>query len=293
MIRTVVSLLIALTILFPACAVNRALLVGIGPYDTQKTGWGVIHGDNDVALLRPMLEKRGFTDVRALVNSKATKRAIVAELKALAARCRPGDKVYFHFSGHGQPIKDLNADERPGKGFDESIIPYDACRDSRKLNGTYNGQFHLIDDELAPLLNEIKEQLGIAGRLFVAVDACYSRGIQKDEYTDLDPVLLRYLRGTDNAFYPKGRPQSMVGNPPQEFSPGAKMTVVTACRENERNFEYLADNGKMYGSLSFYLYTLLKSSADFDIWEARFRNKDYAVRNIFQPTQHPSIEIIK
>lgn len=279
-------------VLLPARATNRALLVGIGKYDRMATGWGEIHGDQDVALLRPMLAKRGFTDIDVLTNERAKKAAIVDAMKALAVRCQPGDKVYFHFSGHGQPIKDLNHDEGGGKEFDESIIPFDACRDSRKMNGTYNGQFHLIDDELAPLLNAIKVKLGPKGELFVAVDACYSRGIQKDETTELDPDLLRYVRGTDNAFFPKGRPLRLVKmNKPGQFTPGAKMTVVTACRENERNFEYKAPNGKMYGSLSFYIYTLLKSGTDFSFWARQFSNKAYADRDIFQPSQHPSIEI--
>lgn len=260
----------------------------------MKTGWGKIHGDEDVALIRPMLEKRGFTDVVALINDKAKKADIVNALKSLAQRCEPGDKVYFHFSGHGQPIKDFNQDEGRGKEFDESIIPYDACRDSRKLNGTYNGQYHLIDDELNPLLNAIKVKLGDKGEFFVVVDACYSRGIQKDEYTELDPELLKYVRGTDNAFYPKGRPLQLVRmNKPKQFTPGAKMTVVTACRENERNFEYKAYNGKLYGSLSYYIYTLLKSNADFDLWGRCFTTQAYTSRNIFQTTQHPSIEYFK
>lgn len=39
----------------------------------------------------------------------------------MAVRCQSGDKVYFHFSGHGQPIVDENKDE-DGE-FDESMIP--------------------------------------------------------------------------------------------------------------------------------------------------------------------------
>lgn len=293
MIKKFTVLVALLVSVFLAQATNRALLVGIGKYNTMTTGWGRIHGDDDVALIKPMLKKRGFSDIVTLTNERAKKADIVGALKSLALRCRAGDRVYFHFSGHGQPIKDLNQDEKKGKEFDESIIPYDACRDSRKLNGTYNGQFHLIDDELNPLLNAIKIKLGDKGEFFVVVDACYSRGIQKDEYTDLDPELLKYVRGTNYAFFPKGRPLRLVKmKKPEQFTPGAKMTVVTACRENERNFEYKAPNGKLYGSLSYYIYLLLKSGADFNVWTQSFSTHAYTSRNIFQVTQHPSIEVI-
>lgn len=285
-----VSLLICGTL--SALATDRALLVGIGQYDRMATGWSTIHGDNDVALISPLLKKRGFSDVVTVVNEKAIKSKIVAELKSLAKRCEPGDRVYFHFSGHGQPIRDDNHDEDVSKKYDESIIPYDACRDSRKMGGKYIGQYHLIDDELCPLLEAIKRKLGASGQLFVAVDACYSRGIQKDEITDLDPDLLRYARGTDKAFTPPGRESYLAKVPkPKRFSKGAQMIVVTACLENERNFEYKSMSGKMYGSLSYYIYTLLKKDADFSRWKECFNDKRYKDVRIFQTIQHPSIEV--
>lgn len=288
MIRLFVIAILMSVSVMAGLATNRALLVGIGKYDRMKTGWNVIHGDNDVDLLRPLLQKRGFSDIVTLTNEQATKAKIVNELNALAERCQSGDNVYFHFSGHGQPIRDDNGDEGKSKKYDESIIPYDACRDSRKMNGKYVGQYHLIDDELCPLLDAIKHKLGPDGELFVAVDACFSKGIQKDEMTDIDPELLKYVRGTNHAFTPPGR---ITVKSPKQFTKGAKLTVVTACKENERNFEYKAPGGEMYGSLSYYMSILLKSNADFNRWRQCFNDKAYRSRGIFQSCQHPSIEI--
>lgn len=291
--RGLVISFLMIVLALSAGATNRALLVGIGEYDQMATGWGRIHGDADVVLLKPLLANRGFSDIVTLTNADAKKADIVNALRQLAIRCKPGDKVYFHFSGHGQPISDENRDEANGKQFDESIIPYDACRDSRKMNGKYVGQFHLIDDELCPLLNEIKKAIGSNGEMFVAVDACYSKGIQKDEMTDIDPELLRYARGTDHAFVPHGHTSYLERVPkPDRFNPGAKMWVAAACQSNERNLEYRADSGKMYGSLSYYIAILLKSNANFGSWADSIREKRYVTRRIFQPSQHPSIEFI-
>ncbi len=285
--KLLISIFMILSVAISGFATDRALLVGIGKYDREQTGWSTIHGDNDVALLKPLFEKQGFSDIVCLTNENATKKAITSALKSLAERCRPGDRVVFHFSGHGQPIRDDNHDEGARKKYDESIIPYDACRDSRKMNGTYRGQNHLIDDEFCPLLDALKQKLGTKGELFVSVDACFSKGIQKDEMTDLDPEQLRYVRGTNIAFTPPGR---ITVKSPKDFSKGARLTVVTACQSNERNYEYKAGSWKWYGSLSYYLSLLLKKDADFDRWRKCFDEKDYSDKGIFGDSQHPSIE---
>ena len=273
-------------------ATNRALIVGIGNYDQLATGWTKIHGDKDVELLKPLFEKRGFTDIVTLINEQATKRSIVEALVDLEKRSQPGDKIYFHFSGHGQPVRDDNHDEMGGKKYDESIIPYDACRDNLKMGGKYEGHNHLIDDELSPLLNNIKVKIGTKGELFVVVDACYSKGIQKDEVTDIDPDILKYTRGTDQPFVPKTGSKYLENIPkPKEFVRNGNMTVVTACQSNESNYEYKVDARTRYGSLSYCIYILLKTNADYSRWRGFFENSEYLGRNIFQPIQHPSIEI--
>lgn len=122
MIRGFISSVLLVVLALSAAATNRALLVGIGEYDQIATGWGRIHGDADVTLLKPLLAKQEFTDIVTLTNADAKKKDIVNALRQLATRCKPGDKVYFHFSGHGQPISDENRDEADGKQFDLSLI---------------------------------------------------------------------------------------------------------------------------------------------------------------------------
>lgn len=282
-----VLLLLAAFPIFLA-AENRALIVGIGQYG-KDTGWRPIHGDADVGLLTPMLAKQGFTDIETLVNEEATKQAIVRKLEELAARCMPGDKVYFHFSGHGQPIEDANGDEE--KDFDESIVPYDAHKTAE--TGVYEGQNHLIDDEYNHLLNTIKKKLGASGSLFVAIDACYSRGMERGEDTDIeDADILKYTRGTDDVFWASGNSAYLKHiTKPRSFDEGAPMTIVSACKETERNYEYKTPSGKMYGSLTYCIYTLLKTDADFMRWRECFQTEDFRKYRIFQISQHPSVVV--
>ena len=49
---------------------------------------------------------------------------------------KSGDIVYLHFSCHGQPVEDLDGDEKDG--WDESIVPYDAWK--KPISGIYDGK---------------------------------------------------------------------------------------------------------------------------------------------------------
>ena len=157
-----------------AGATQRALVFGLGKQ--KDTRWTTIHGDNDVKYVVSMLQSLEFTDITTLKNEKATKAAMVRAFDALVARCKKGDVVYVHYSGHGQLMTDLNGDEAQkwnGRHaeWDESWIPYDAymtyCKEDR-------GEKHFCDDEVAVYLQKIRQRITGRGKLIVAVDACHS-----------------------------------------------------------------------------------------------------------------------
>lgn len=277
-------------------AESRALLIGIGDYDTQRTGWRKIHGDADVALLAPELREKGFL-VNILVNKKATKNNIINALRKLSKEAREGDKVYFHFSGHGQRVPDINGDEEDG--FDEAIIPFDAYRAPAYASVPllYKGENHIIDDELAPLFESIREKIGNSGELFAVFDACYSRGLEKggeedwtDEFDDDSyPVI---VRGTSDYFTTNDKSYLLSVPIPRDFKPGCLTAIITASLENERNFE-VNINGHHYGSLSYCVYQLLKKNIPLSEWIPYFKSGEYRNSGCFKSFQHPSITIIK
>lgn len=299
MSRTVLTIMLLFSLFSAIYAENRALLVGIGKYDTRKTGWSVLHGDNDVDMLTKCLINKGFKNekIKCLKNQHATKASIVKALKGLAAQCRPGDKVIFHFSGHGQPISDLNRDEKK-KPFDEAIVPYDACRTRRYKIGSnyYNGENHLTDDEINYLLNDIKKRLGNKGYLLVSFDACYSEGMEmaKSMIAQGDVKKIGPIRGTADVLK-ISRNSLLARNPlPKEFTKGATMVVVSACRDYERNYEYRNPTTKeVYGSLSYCLKKLIESGLGFSKWQQFFNEERYKEWDIFMSEQHPTINVYK
>ena len=187
-IKLFILSLLLITGVSGAVAKNRALLIGIGNYNTEATGWNKLSGNNDVDLLEGKLKANGFK-VSTVKDNQATKHNIKKALSNLVSSTTSGDVVYLHFSGHGQLVEDMNGDEPDG--LDQSFICYDAYFSPKFTVGgsPYKGQNHLIDDELFPYLNQLKSKVGSSGRIIVAFDSCYSggadRGYMNDD--DLDP----------------------------------------------------------------------------------------------------------
>ena len=233
---------------------KRALLVGISDYQciNKYGGWNNIHGKNDIDMLNTTLKKCGFS-VSCLYNREATKAGISKALNLLASQCKVGDIVYLHFSTHGQPFEDDNGDE--DDGWDESIVPVDAPIEYTK--GKYEGENHLIDDELHKFCTRIRKAIGTKGMLYVVIDACHagkaSMGIEEE-----------VIRGTKAGFTRSGkyyRPQKLErGNfyqIPSSTSLGNVM-FIEACRSYQVNKE-IVEKGKYYGALSYYINQVLSN----------------------------------
>lgn len=166
--------IICVASVFMAGATHRALVIGLGEYEDKN--WGKIHGDNDIYYVTQLLMSAGYTDIITLKNEAATKQGILNAFAALTKRCRKGDKVYVHYSGHGQLMTDLDGDEilrLTGRHaqWDESWVPYDAYM---HYGDKDHGEKHLCDDEVEQLMSAIREKIGRKGELRVVTDACHS-----------------------------------------------------------------------------------------------------------------------
>lgn len=232
-----------------------ALLVGISNYHAvyKNSEWNNIHGVNDVNLVSPILAKQGFK-VQKLTDNAATKANIVKRLKALIRRTSKGDIVYIHFSTHGQPFEDLDGDE--ADGWDESIVPVDAPIEYVK--GRYEGQNHLIDDELNKYTEQIRSKLGAMGHLYVVMDACHAGRASRN----LDEIEI--TRGTKRGFTPNGKNYKAKKETATHYklasSPAkSRVTYLEACGNTQVNME-VKRNGTYYGPMSFYIAKALSYS---------------------------------
>lgn len=220
-----------------------ALLIGIGEYP-ENSGWNRIHGDNDIPIVKRKLIQQGFKEnnINSLTNNEATKSNILAAFKDLVLKAKKDDVIYIHFSGHGQQVTDLNGDEPDG--LDEAWIPYDACKVF--IEGIYEGENHLIDDEINELLTRLREKVGAGGKIIILADACHSGSGSRGNHDGEDDI---FIRGTGDIFsIPSWKKQ------PARKQESVEWLYVAACKSYQTNYEYKAPNGNFYGALSYTLY---------------------------------------
>ncbi len=102
---------------------DRALLVGIIKYPGNAL-YGCVNDITDMANF--LKDKCGFAmnSIRLLTDARATKAAIVERLNLLVNGARPGDRLVFHYSGHGAQMPTRNPAAEVDK-LDEVICPVD------------------------------------------------------------------------------------------------------------------------------------------------------------------------
>ena len=142
---------------------RKALLIGIDAYQGVSPLIGPV---NDAEAMHAFITADlGFDDgdVKLLTDADATRANILREIEEwLIGETRPGDEVFFYFSGHGFQQPDTNGDE--SDRFDETLVPVDvAVRNGETVVGM------ISDDEIAALLNRLSGR-----RVTVVVDACHS-----------------------------------------------------------------------------------------------------------------------
>lgn len=151
---------------------RHAVLVGVGDY-SKESKWPTLHSDLDAKRMANALKTKGFLNrnLHLLINEDATLENIRLTLKRVLNEAEPEDQVFLFFSGHSQQITDISGEEVDG--LDEAF----ACFNSRPRfqNGVYEGQAHLLDDELSRWLSRLAEKVTRMGSVFVFYDGGISR----------------------------------------------------------------------------------------------------------------------
>jgi|SRR5208337_1351301 len=80
---------------------NRALLVGIDAYPNLPLLRGCVNDVIDMANL--LVKNFNFlrSDIDLIINTRATTDAIKQRISRLTSGIRSGDRIFFHYSGHG------------------------------------------------------------------------------------------------------------------------------------------------------------------------------------------------
>lgn len=141
---------------------KKAVLIGINYFGTQAELRGCI---NDVHNMKRLLVQtfrwpESCFQVLTDDNPRAmpTKANIVAAMRWLVQDVKPGDVLFFHFSGHGAQREDPNGFEEDG--MNETILPVD-----------FKHAGMMSDDEMSHI---IVHSLPEGARLTCVMDSCHS-----------------------------------------------------------------------------------------------------------------------
>lgn len=208
-----------------------ALLIGINYTNNPKAQlFGCI---NDAKNTRNMLiTKLGFPEENITLMSDEeegdlypTGQNIIKQFRNLLTKVdktpKTPTKIWFHYSGHGTQVRDLDGDERDGK--DEVLVPVD-----------YHDGF-ITDD----LLHDIMSLFNKNCEIFAVYDCCNSGSILDLKYT----------------FRPKGSIKFENDHKPFQK---AKIIMLSGCKDNQTSADVRLENQEATGAMTFSLLKTLE-----------------------------------
>lgn len=222
---------------------NRALLVGINAYPGAPLS-GCVNDVEDMASF--LVANCGFKtkEIRLLTDARATTQGILDRLGWLTTGLRKGDRIFFHYSGHGAQVATrTGSGEVDGK--DEVICPVDFDWSDP----------HMIRDKD---FNRIFATVP-AGVEFVWVsDSCHSGDLTKD----MPPPNLRFRR------YPvpadmRWRQLTLADEKKSGGGGFAKtaqdlnVALISGCKSNQTSADAVF-GGRPNGALTYFLLDALK-----------------------------------
>ena len=283
---------------------KHALVIAVGEYSDKWTkNWTNISSLHDVDLISTMLNEQQFKNenIKLLKNQEATVPNIEKAFEELIKNAQKGDIIYFHYSGHGQQVPDLEsgynkyfkADEHDG--WDEALVTYFAPVNFEEAP-EYNYEHHFVDDQLNYYINRLREKIGKTGQIIVILDSCHS-GTGTRGADDLGTV-----RGTDVPCAPKGYTPKINSELPKNkhtendfaYSSGSDLgvlTVFSGCKANQVNRECIdGETGIHYGSLSYYLVKSMTQLGENASYRNLFDKINERMAIEFSNDQQPVIE---
>jgi hypothetical protein len=139
---------------------KRVLLVGINYINTNYELAGCI---NDVVNMETQLRTffpkcSSYKMITDTTVEKPTRANILTAIDLLVSGLRPGENVFFQYSGHGGTVRDKNGDE--ASGFDSCIYPIN------------NGEMEVITDD--EIRSRLAAKIPAGCKCFIVLDACHS-----------------------------------------------------------------------------------------------------------------------
>ena len=227
---------------------NKALLVGINQYPGNELN-GCVNDVRDMAAFLTQKCNFAISDIRLLTDARATTQGIRDRLNWLIDGLQPGDRICFHYSGHGAQIATRNQ-KAEVDGLDEVICPVDF---------DWSNPYMIRDKEFNKLFAKVP-----TGVEFVWVsDSCHSGDLTKDfsnpkskakqhKRTILPPADLDWrLRTAASKKITALTMNKAAGN--------LNVALISGCKSDQTSAD-ASFKGRPNGALTYYLLSELKKA---------------------------------
>jgi hypothetical protein len=230
---------------------DRALLVGINAYPGCPLS-GCVNDVTDVAQF--LVNKCGFKEenIRLLTDGRATTSAIIERLNWLT-QVSPGDRVYFHYSGHGAQVPTRN-DSSEIDNLNEVVCP---------VNFDWSADHMITDKQFV----EIFKKIPAGVRFCWASDSCHSGDLDRMMPAHNSPKILGIrkfpvpadISWRQRIARKKGLSRAMVGGL-------LDVGFISGCKSNQTSAD-AEFGGRPNGALTYFLLQSLNNMLDKSIVE--------------------------
>ncbi|MGI8786871.1 MAG: caspase family protein [Pyrinomonadaceae bacterium] len=258
-------------------ASRKALCVGINDY--PYAGNDLNGCVNDAKAWAETLNKHfdfAAGDVKILLDSQATKKNVIGELKNLLAGATAGDHLVYTNSSHGSYVADKDGDEET---YDEIICPHDISDNQ------------IVDDDLRGLFKNLPKDVSLT----VILDNCFSGTATRAAVSDILPGLktpddrrvrflspaLRGLPVLENPW--KAKPKSQIKYPESKMNE----VLLSGCTDKEYSYDAYF-NGIYHGAMTYFALQAIRE-ANYKLTYAQMHLRLHNLIDADYP-QHPQLE---
>lgn len=259
---------------------DRALLVGINKYPGCPLN-GCVNDITDMANF--LKDKCGFqmNNIRLLTDARATKAAIVERLNLLVNGARSGDRLLFHYSGHGAQMPTRNPAAEVDK-LDEVICPVDF---------DWSDEHAIRDKDFYKIFATVPQ-----GVEFIWIsDSCHSGDLSKDfpkkgyvHKTIMPPEDIDWRLQTAKELIVKSPDKIQVTSLSRAVKE-LNVALISGCKSDETSADAVF-NKRANGALTYYLLKELNSANGLKAPLADIVKKVTKAVATYNKTQHPQLE---
>ncbi len=222
---------------------KRALCVGIDRF--QGTGipklQGCVHDARSVARL--LTDRFGFSEVKDLLDDRATKENILRAIDWLVMNSAPGDQAVLFVSSYGSWFPDRSGSDT--EGLDEVVVAHD-----------HNAQWTVLrDDEIAQAIGKFPSTVGVVCML----DTCSQGEVTAGRFLAPDRSVPQIFTAMQKRLQVQGRLRQRIA------AELPNCVVFNACAEGEVAGE-TAFTGGVGGTFTLALLEALSAATPETTW---------------------------